>query len=126
MAQPATTGSATAPTRGRMEFERAVGKLTKIDGKSLTVAMTENGTTKDVVVTCTDATRIIKSIRPANAAAAPVRGGRGPGTPAKFEDLKVGQEVFAAYSASDNTARMIRITAEAAPESGGGEATTTK
>ena len=78
MAQPTTTGSATAPTRGRMEFERAVGKLTKIDGKSLTVAMTENGTTKDVVVTCTDATRIIKSIRPANAAAAPVRGGRGP------------------------------------------------
>ncbi len=136
MAQPATGPAGANTARGGMQFKRAAGKVTKIDGKAITIAVTENGATSDVVVTCTDTTRITKSPTPGAGAAATTTGiegarargaGRGPAITVKFEDLKVGQTVYAAYSATDNTARMIRITADvAAPESGAGAATTTK
>ena len=120
MAQPATGPAGANTARGGMQFKRAAGKLTKIDGKALTISVTENGATSDVVVTCTDQTRIFKNAQPA--AGAP-RGARGPGAGAKFEDLKVGQEVMAGYSAGDNVARMVRITADVAAA---GEATPAK
>ncbi|MGD1001520.1 MAG: hypothetical protein ABSA67_12585 [Candidatus Brocadiia bacterium] len=125
MAQPAT-GSAPANTRMAQQYARISGKITKIDGQALTIAVTANGETKDVVITCNETTRILKAVAPAAAATNAPRG-RGPTPQVKFEELKVGQEVMAAYSTADNIARMVRITSDvAAPASGAGEATTTK
>ncbi len=125
------TGPAGANTRGPGQFLRITGKLTKIDGKALTIAVTENGATKDVVVNCVEQTRFFKAAPPPSGeggqAAEKAAKGRMGGSPAKFEDLKVGQEVMTAYNAADGIARMVRIAAEvAAPASGAGEATTAK
>ncbi len=135
MAQPATGPAGANTARGGMQFKRAAGKVTKIDGKAITIAVTENGATSDVVVTCTDTTRITKSPTPGAGAAATTTGiegarARGADADPPYREVRGPQgrpEVYAGYSASDNIARMIRITADvAAPESGAGAATTTK
>jgi hypothetical protein len=123
-------GPAGASTRGPGQFLRITGKLIKIDGKALTIAVTDNGATKDVVVNCVEQTRFFKAAVPpageGGQASEKAAKGRISGPPAKFEDLKVGQEVMAAYNVADGNARMVRIAAEAAaPASGAGEATTT-
>jgi hypothetical protein len=67
---------------------RIAGQLTKIEGKTLTI--TEGG--KETVVTCNDATKVIRD---------------GDKTPAKFEDLQVGQSVRSYYKDSIVLAIMI-------------------
>jgi hypothetical protein len=125
-----STGPSAANTASRPRFQTLSGKLTKIDGKALTITTTAEGQTKETVVTCNDATRILKTTQPAAGAAEAPKRGRGPGTPAKFEDLEVGQQVMALYNAEDNIARLVRIVPEAAapssPASGAGAAGTTK
>jgi len=121
-----STGPSAAGTAGPPRMERVAGKLTKIDGKALTI--TAEG--KETVVNCTDTTRIGKRPQPAaEGATAPTRG-RGRGIQAKFEDLEVGQELMAVYNPEGNVARMVMITSAAAapgsPASGGGAAETTK
>jgi hypothetical protein len=132
-----TTGPSAASTAGGVHIERVTGKLTKIDGKALTISATVEGKTTETVVTCDDTTRFFKLTQPAAAqppaeGAGPAMRGRGRGlrgAPAKFEDLQVGQELMAVYNADGNIARMVRITETAAPSSpasGAGAAGTTK
>ena len=93
------------------------GKVAKIDGKALTITATVDGKAQETVVTCNDETRIFTRVAPVAAATAttgdkeglPRRGG----TPAKFEDLKVGQQVRCNYFTANNTARIVTIVPEA-------------
>ena len=65
------------------------GHLTKIDGKTLTI---DSNARQSTVVTCNGATRFSQS-----------------GGQAKFENLKVGEQVWAHYSKTDNTASEVTI-----------------
>ena len=67
----------------------AAGRLTGIDGKTLTIASNAGQAT---VVTCNDATSISQS-----------------GARATFGDLQVGEQVWARYSRTDKTASEVTI-----------------
>lgn len=84
----------------------ANGKLTKIDGKSLTIATKEKGSeaTKDVVVTVADTTKVFT--REGGKEAKPV--------PAKVEDLKVDQSVRVEFNKTTNVANSITISVKPA------------
>ncbi len=74
---------------------RLVGKLTKIAGKTLTVASTADDGSKNVVITCDDATKF--RCDAANACV-------------KFADIKVGQTVRVYYTKSkNNIAALVNI-----------------
>ncbi len=75
---------------------RLAGKITKIDGKALTISV--DG--KETTITCNDATKFRRD---------------GQSGASKFEDLQVGQSVRAYYLAADNTAQSV-IIAKAAQE----------
>jgi len=84
---------ATPPKGDDRKITGVNGTLTKIDGKTLTIAAAGKEA-KEVVVTCNDATRITRqSEKPGT-----------PGTQLKLEDLKTGQFVRVYYSAIDNVA----------------------
>jgi hypothetical protein len=83
-AAPATPAAATPPTR-------VAGTLSRIDGKTVTIAST--GDSK-AVITCNDRTSIA------------VEGNK---AGAKFEDLKVGMAVRAYYTPADNVAKGIFV-----------------
>jgi hypothetical protein len=70
---------------------RLVGKLAKIDGKTLTIA---SDGSKDTVVTCTDATKVHRDADNAML---------------KFTDLKVEQTVRVYYTKSNNIATLVNI-----------------
>lgn len=72
---------------------RIAGKLTKIDGKALTITEKEG---KDTVVTCNDATKVH-------------RDGDKPDKQSKFEDLKVGQQVRAYCNKADKVVVHMHI-----------------
>jgi len=65
---------------------RIAGKITKIEGKAVTIDAT--------VVTCNDATKVSRD---------------GQTAPAKFEDLQVGQEVRAYCTPTDKIVLHIHI-----------------
>lgn len=73
---------------------RVAGKLTKIDGKALTIA-NEDGS-GDVVITCDDATKYR-------------RDGDPQGAERKFEDLQVGQNVRSYYTKATGVAGTVII-----------------
>ena len=73
---------------------RVAGQLTKIEGKTLTI--TEGG--KETVISCNEATKFVRD---------------GDKTPAKFEDLKVGQSVRSYYQ--NNVAMAVMIAKPATP-----------
>lgn len=86
---------AAVATAADTETVRIAGKLTKIDGKALTITGTDG---KATVVTCNDASKVSRD---------------GQTEPAKFEDLKVGQEVRAYCTKADNIVQHIHIAKEA-------------
>ena len=108
--------------KARPQMANVTGKLTKIDGKALTIAPAaeaaakeakEAKEVKDVVVTCDDSTRVFKMMPTDEAAPATEKGKeapRGRRVPAKFEDLKVGQQVRAYYNDKTGLARGVTIT----------------
>lgn len=94
------TGAAAKPA-ANPDVATVMGKLTKIDGKSLTIAAKEKGSeaTKDVVVTVADTTKVFT--REMTKEAKPV--------PAKVEDLKVDQGVRVEFNKTTNVANSITI-----------------
>jgi hypothetical protein len=72
---------------------RIAGKLTKIDGKALTITDKDG---KETVVTCNDATKVH-------------RDGDTPSKQAKFADLQVGQQVRAYCTKADKVVLGIHI-----------------
>ena len=99
----------TTVTTVKTDMVRVGGQLTKIDGKSLTLAVKSGDGTKDVVVTIADVTKV--STREDTKGAKPVD--------AKVEDLKVGQSVRVNYDKTTNVAAsiiiMVKPAAAAAP-----------
>ncbi len=83
---------------------RVAGELTKIDGKSLTITTGTGADAKSTVVTCNAATKISWDNKP--------------GVPAKFKDLKVGQQVRAYCNQADNVALHVHIAKAAASNPG--------
>ena len=73
---------------------RLVGKLAKIDGKTLTITSIADDGSKDTVVTCNEATKFRRDAG---------------NTWVKFADLKVGQTVRVYYTKSDNIATLVNI-----------------
>jgi hypothetical protein len=105
--------------KARPQMATVTGKLTKIDGKALTIAPAADPQAKDakeakeVVVTCDDSTRIFKMIATDEVAPAGEKAKeapRGRRVPAKHEDLKVGQSVRASYNEKTGVVRGITIT----------------
>lgn len=73
---------------------RVAGKLSKIEGKTLTITTTADNETKDTIITCNDATRV---------------GRDGDKSAVKFTELKVGQSVRAYYTKATNIAVAVII-----------------
>ncbi|MGD0897069.1 MAG: hypothetical protein ABR915_04485 [Thermoguttaceae bacterium] len=73
---------------------RLVGKLAKIDGKTLTITSTADDGSKTTVVTCNDATKVHRDADNAML---------------KLADLKVGQTVRVYYTKSNNIATLVNI-----------------
>ena len=84
---------------------KLVGQLMKIDGKSLTITVKDGDKSTDTVITCNDATKITQ------------QGEEKKPAPAKFEDLKVGQQVTAFYNAEKVAVgvMIMKAAATAAP-----------
>jgi hypothetical protein len=99
----------------KREVESVTGKLTKIEGKALTIeATTLGGKTEEIVVTCDDATRYSKMEAVEGEGAAGAKGRpREVRARAKFDDLKVGQEVRVFFHTEDNVAVSVLITSVA-------------
>jgi hypothetical protein len=91
------------------------GKLAKIEGKTITVEETVEGKAKETAIDCEEA-YVFRAITAA-AEGAPA-GEKEKATPrrhlsvAKFDDLKVGQQVRVYYNTKDNKARGVSITAD--------------
>ena len=123
MAQTSSEQPAAPPAAPPMlEIEHVVGKLIKIDHRDLTIEATVEGKAKEVVITCNRGTRIFNAVpRPPEEAAHPAEKaaagqqarGRFARLAAKFDDLKVGQQLRAFYHADDNVAVAVAILAEA-------------
>ena len=77
---------------------RVAGQISKIEGKAVTITATVDNATKDTVITCNDATKYRRDGAPGSAP-----------SNAKFEDLQVGQQVRAYYTAADKIATTIII-----------------
>jgi hypothetical protein len=109
------TGKApAAPAKTAMEIERIVGKLTKIEGRSLTVSATVEGKTEEMTFTVGRGARFWK-MRAETDVPPPAAGEKPREVPgrATFDDLKVGQEVRIFYHTNDNAAVSVLILAEA-------------
>ena len=81
---------------------KIVGELTKIAEKALTISVKDGDKTTETVITCTEKTRVTQ------------QGEEQKPAPAKFEDLKVGQQVTAHYNA-EKMAVGVMIMKAAAP-----------
>jgi hypothetical protein len=73
---------------------RLVGKLVKINGKTLTIAGTAHDGSQPTVVTCNDATKFRRDAD---------------NTWVKFADIKVGQTVRVYYTKSNHIATLVNI-----------------
>ena len=73
---------------------RVAGRLSKIEGKTLTITTAADKATQDTVITCNDATKFRRD---------------GDQSAVAFTDLKVGQLVRAYYSKADKIAAAVII-----------------
>jgi sRNA-binding protein len=73
---------------------RLVGKLAKMDGKTLTIVSTADKASKPTLVTYTDATKYRRDAD---------------NTTVKIADLKVGQTVRVYYTKADKIATLVNI-----------------
>jgi hypothetical protein len=112
----AQTSEAPAAKSVKRELERVTGKLTKIDGRALTIEGTAaEGKTEEVAVTCSRGTHYWKTKAVAEEAAAGEKGRtHSVLIPAEFDELKVGQEVRVIYHSNDKVAATVTITADVA------------
>ena len=94
-------GAAPSPTPSPLlQANRVAGLVTKIDGKTLTLATAANGASSTVVVTCNDATKFSRA---------------GDKAQVTFADLKVGMLVRCYYGPGDNAALAVVLSSVTAP-----------